>query len=74
MKFLLDMFKIPPVQVQAERELQEAQRELLAAESAAEYAKRIAEYQKDRIRRLTAFLNTTNVWEIYAVQSLVSHV
>lgn len=58
MKFLMSLFQLPPVHIQAERELQDAQRELLAAESAAEYAKRIAEYQKDRIRRLTAFLNT----------------
>lgn len=61
MKFLKSLFQLPPVHIQAERELQDAQRELLAAESAAEYAKRIAEYQKDRIRRLTAFLNSSNV-------------
>lgn len=61
MKFLMSLFQLPPVHIQAERELQDAQRELLAAESAAEYAKRIAEYQKDRIRRLTAFLNSSNV-------------
>ena len=58
---LLDMFKLPTVREQAERELQEAQRELLAAESATEYARRIAEYQKDRIRRLTPFIGATNV-------------
>ncbi|MBV5266983.1 MAG: hypothetical protein JZU67_00355 [Burkholderiaceae bacterium] len=60
MKFLKSLFQLPPVRVQAERELEEAQRELLAAESAAEYAKRIAEYQKDRIRRLSTFLNNAN--------------
>lgn len=58
---LIDMFKLPTVREQAERELQEAQRELLAAESACEYARRIAEYQKDRIRRLTAFIGSGNV-------------
>ena len=61
MKFLKSLFKLPTVQEQAERELQEAQRELLAAESACEYARRIAEYQKDRIRRLTAFIGSGNV-------------
>lgn len=61
MKFLKSLFELPTVRVQAERELQEAQRELLAAESATEYARRIAEYQKDRIRRLTAFIGATNV-------------
>jgi hypothetical protein len=68
MKFLQEMlafargqFSKPTAQRMAELELGQAQRELLEAESGQEYAKRMAEYNRDRIRRLSAYLSNGGV-------------
>lgn len=50
------LFKAPPAELLARRELDEAKRRLLEAQSAAEYATAMVQYQQQRIDRLTKVL------------------
>ena len=59
MREILEMFKQPPVEVLAARELNEARKALLLAQTAAEYADSMVVYHTARIERLTAFLKET---------------
>lgn len=59
MRDLIEMFKPPPVEVLAARELNEARKALLSAQTAAEYADSMIAYHTARIERLMAFLKDT---------------
>ena len=55
-----NMFHMPPAEVLAQRELEEAKRSLLEMQTARDYSSRMVEYNLDRIRRLAAYINKAN--------------
>ena len=54
---ITNVFKKPTPLSLAKEELVDAQRQLLQMESAQEYARRMSSYHRDRIKRLSLYIN-----------------